>query len=146
MIPIPAKWLVYDWYATLIIRVILNYFLPGVRRVHLLCAGWCAPGMAQMAICVSARCLKTTIDFLLSYAISLSRCYGLSCLIKSTSVIPSAVIAPLCVTVRTSVHLVHMVQKITSTKQHNRKHNCVPCLCLTASSVAMTRSMGGLGP
>ena len=36
-----------------------------------------------------------------------------------------AVIAPVCVT---SVHFVHMEQKITSTTpQHNRKHNRAPC-------------------
>jgi hypothetical protein len=39
-----------------------------------------------------------------------------------------AVIAPVCVTLRSSVHFVHMEQKITSTTpQHNREHNHAPC-------------------
>ena len=38
-----------------------------------------------------------------------------------------------------------MEQKLTSTTpQHNSKHNRAPCL--TATSAATTRSMGGLGP
>jgi hypothetical protein len=40
-----------------------------------------------------------------------------------------AVIAPVCITLCTSVHSVHMGKKITSTTpQHNRKHNRAPCL------------------
>jgi len=39
-----------------------------------------------------------------------------------------AVIAPVCVTLRSSVHFVHMEQKITSTTpKHNREHNRAPC-------------------
>jgi hypothetical protein len=39
-----------------------------------------------------------------------------------------AVIAPVCVTLRSLVHFVHKEQKITSTTpQHNRKHNRAPC-------------------
>ncbi len=39
-----------------------------------------------------------------------------------------AVIAPVCVTLRSSVHFVHKEQKITSTTpQHNCKHNRAPC-------------------
>ena len=39
-----------------------------------------------------------------------------------------AVIAPVCVTIRSSVHFVHNEQKLTSTTpQHNRKHNRAPC-------------------
>jgi hypothetical protein len=42
-----------------------------------------------------------------------------------------AVIAPVCVTLRSSVHFFHMEQKITSTTpQHNREHN--HALCPTA--------------
>ncbi len=34
----------------------------------------------------------------------------------------------MCVTLCTSVHFVHMEQKIISTTpQHNREHNCAPC-------------------
>ena len=38
-----------------------------------------------------------------------------------------AVIALVCVTLRTSVQFVHMEQKITTTPQHNCKHNRTPC-------------------
>ncbi len=39
-----------------------------------------------------------------------------------------AVIAPVCVTLRSSVHFVHMEQKITSTTpQHNCEHNRASC-------------------
>ena len=54
-------------------RVIFKFFLrlAGVRQV---CAG-CAPGLAQIAACASARCLKTGMrragevaDFVLQYS------------------------------------------------------------------------------
>jgi len=39
-----------------------------------------------------------------------------------------AVIAPVCVTLNSSVHFVHKEQKISSTTpQHNREHNRAPC-------------------
>ena len=46
-----------------------------------------------------------------------------------------AIIAPVCVVVRTSVHIVHMEQKIASKTQHNLEHNRATCPSATSACV-----------
>ncbi len=55
-----------------------------------------------------------------------------------------AVIAPVCVKLRSSVHFVHPEQKITSTTpQHNREHNRAPCLT-APPPMPPTKAMGAI--